>query len=175
MDKIKKLKATINELDKKHQNELVEAIGNKIQHNVDIAELQERLATETCKADIFRQEYFELEQEAKERYEELLAIISNDKERFQVLEVMIRKVQNARINEVEEYNNKLRTIKNTINQVHEYYVSGMVNKIDFSARESLWMVTQLNRLMKERRSLLERCFKLIIYSYKKHSTKILSL
>jgi hypothetical protein len=47
MEKIKKLKATINKLDKKHQNEKVEAINKKTQHNVDIAELQEILYIET--------------------------------------------------------------------------------------------------------------------------------
>jgi hypothetical protein len=57
MDKIKKLKATVNELDKKYENELVEAISNKTQHNVDITELQERLSTETCKADIYRKDH----------------------------------------------------------------------------------------------------------------------
>jgi hypothetical protein len=54
MDKFKELKSTVSELDKKYQNELVEAISNKTQHNVDITELQESLSTETCRADIYR-------------------------------------------------------------------------------------------------------------------------
>jgi hypothetical protein len=157
LSEIAKLKATVDALDFKHKSELDEARNSScVQKDIDLNILRERLGLEECRAEMYRKDFYELELEAKKLYDDLMSIIQEDRQRFETLEQMVRKVQNARINEAEEYNAKLRSIKLTISQINEHYTTSMLNKIDFSARESLWLVTQLQRMRQEKRMILDR-------------------
>jgi len=152
---IAQLRSHITEMERRHNQE-VELIraGHNARSNRDIEAVQDSLANEQRKAEQLKTTCIALNNELKNTTTNLLKIIQGEQEKGEQLKTLIEKSEQARLDDLNKYNERLLLIKKRLEEIYDLNLATMINKIDYSSRESLWLVSQLGRLMKERKSKL---------------------
>jgi hypothetical protein len=118
--------------------------------------LQDRLALEQGKAASLKTAVNKLNRELKYTTSGLLSILNDEHVKSKTLSQKVTDAEETRLEEMKKYNERIKLIKDAIEQIQEINLSQMISKIDYQARESIWLVSQLNRPMRDKKILMAK-------------------
>jgi phenylalanyl-tRNA synthetase alpha subunit len=156
LTQIVKLRNIITAMDLKHKEEVEKIRAGGCKSNNEIEILQDRLALEQGKAASLKTSVNALKQELQSTTLSLLSILNDEHSKSKALSEKASVAEKTRLEDMQRYNEKLKFIKETIEQIQEINLNQMITKIDYQARESIWLVSQLNRLMRDKKSLIAK-------------------
>jgi hypothetical protein len=153
---ISKLRKVITDMELKHKIEVENVRSGGCKSNNEIEILQDRLALEQGKAASLKTVVNKLNQELKYTTSGLLSILNDEHVKSKTLSQKVTDAEKTRLEEMKKYNERLKLIKDAIEQIQEINLSLMISKIDYQDRESIWLVSQLNRLMRDNKILMAK-------------------
>jgi len=155
--RVQTLEKKIDELVERHEEELLITEQQvSLKSRGEILALREALLLESALTDRYRDELNIAVSEYTSTTNKLKDVISEDKVKFAVFSQVLEGIEAERKDESIKYSDKLDKIKKFITATQQCFVNTLVKKIEFTSKESLFMIRQLEKEQREKNALLKK-------------------